>query len=119
MSKLVIDRQKWDRGRSPSLDQPIALLSDSGMCCLGFFALSCGYTEEEITDIAAPSDLNNPSRIPDWMIYKNEIFDTWEDSISCQNLMGINDDTKITDTKREELIRMEFAKNDVEVEFIN
>jgi hypothetical protein len=65
--KLQIKLSDWDRGLRDreikdledlegAYESP-KLLCEYGMCCLGFFALSCGYNRNEIYDVAVLSDL--------------------------------------------------------------
>ena len=51
--KLIIDRDRWARGnfRGKIKSEEVICLRHSfnkSMCCLGFYALQCGYSEEEI-----------------------------------------------------------------------
>lgn len=61
MEKLIIDRSKWRTGHTAenATGQGFtALLNDQGfMCCLGFYSLACGYTEEEIRGVGEPQDI--------------------------------------------------------------
>jgi hypothetical protein len=113
--KLIIDRTKWLRGdpTAPRLLQP-----DTGkMCCLGFFALSCGYTAADIIDRTTPESLTDMNRRwPKWVLEEHEgqAFDSDE---VCA-LINRNDATRITGAKREKEIAAIFAKHGVEVEFV-
>lgn len=92
--KLVIDRNTWMRG-----EQEARLLAEDGrMCCLGFLALKCGFTEEQIKNVAAPSELemngvttDNKQGAETWKKlsrkYKNEYVET----AIGRKLMGVND----------------------------
>jgi hypothetical protein len=64
--KLTIDRKKWLRGTGDSF-----LLSprDGKMCCLGFYALACGLTENDIRDQLTPVGVykQHDKRMPEWL----------------------------------------------------
>lgn len=111
--KLVIDRQKWLRGEGDSLSR-LLRSSDGKMCCVGFFCLACGLTERDIRDKGWP-DVGD-SAIPKWLFHE---FQDGTSSPSRHDLAGNNDGPDIGETERERLIAADFAKNGVEVEFIN
>ena len=52
--KLIIDRQNWIRGGRDSL---LRRGSDNKMCCLGFLAKACGFSDNDITGVPTPSHL--------------------------------------------------------------
>jgi hypothetical protein len=86
------------------------------MCCLGFYALACGYSDSEISDRTTPESLTDMNRWPEWMIEEHEgrVYDSDE---VC-TLINRNDATRITGAKREKEIAAIFARHGVEVEFV-
>lgn len=113
-----IDRRFWGQGK----DSPSLLLGEEGkMCCLGFYARACGYGEAEIYDKNMPSDLRTKEQL-DWLqdtmrVKTNAYSDTQENYLA-----QINDgNTKHYNSraKREKRIAEIFAKNGIEVSFVN
>jgi len=109
MKKLIIDREKWRRG----FDEDTYLLSRNGMCCLGFDALNEGLEESEIRDVYSANDVKVKIN---GITYKNQ---WWRGTKICRDLETVNDDTGISEDKRETKITKLFAKIGREVEFIN
>lgn len=114
MKKLIIDRTKWMRGTNgngSALFNP----KNEKMCCLGFYAISCGLSEKQIAHKAFPSSLEY--HLPDnmkWLLGRNENNECIENSLAT-----INDWYGTTEQEREEELMQEFAKHNVEVTFIN
>ena len=115
MKKLIIDRKKWYRGRGASGSS--LLLSDGTMCCLGFYALSCGKTEDDISGkqlFAVGQNTNclvSAKGEAAWLGRKREGL--------CVGLASINDDVFISQQTRESQISEIFENNGVKVKFIN
>lgn len=67
LKTLVIDRSRWRRGAMATDSEPkgtTRLLNNKGfMCCLGFDALACGLSEDQILGVTAPSLLIPKGRI--------------------------------------------------------
>lgn len=64
MTVLTIDRSKWRRGgqsysNTSGYGGTWLLNSEGFMCCLGFDALACGFTEEQIRSCSSPESLVN------------------------------------------------------------
>jgi len=121
--KLIIDRAKWLRGEGSSTSR-LLRPSDKKMCCLGFYALSVGMTEDNIFNIATPYIIKKTK-------HGCSVYDAWgegawlfdpdeprEQSKDCGSLMHLNDDGAQPDYAREVDIIRVFAKHGVEVEFI-
>lgn len=69
VTKLIIDRKKWARGRGGSE----LLQEDSTMCCLGFYAKALGYTDDDIRWRSTPSETiaRHPTKrnlFPAWLL---------------------------------------------------
>lgn len=145
MSKLVIDRTKWFRGDS-RLSKLIVPEADNKMCCLGFYAKECGYTDDEILGFAEPGQLiRAKNSLENWQYepienyackFDKRLLDVrWWDkenadgtparqyflasSDLCHSLMHYNDSIHMPDKQREEKLTELFKQIDVEVEFIN
>lgn len=129
--KLVIDRNKWLRG-NPNTAQLLRI--DNGkMCCLGFFALALGYTEDQISGLGDPIetiiDGPRPNLWPTWGVCRREkliehdqgdahVREEYEDTDDFNQLMTVNDDAQRSERSREDRIRSIFARNGVEVKFV-
>lgn len=116
--KLIIDRTKWLRGEGEGksfLFRP----EDEKMCCLGFYGLACGLSQEELSGIKNPGAPGIIEKFPDWLIQLKPAR-RWFDQVSeaCGSLIIINDKEGIFEKDREKQIQVIFAKNGVEVEFI-
>lgn len=117
--KVIIDRTKWIRG-NPAKS---ALLVDGKMCCLGFHALACGYTNEQMEGVRTPMSLMSQSHVNNYPVNMAHIMPMGEleKGNTVWQLMHINDDPDIdvTDAMREQEI-IELGKQiDIEFEFIN
>lgn len=120
--KVVVNRSKWSRGR-------VSNLLDAGngkMCCLGFVALGCGYSEDDILGEATPGDVTGES-LRD--AYNNEgkrrdrQADLWPGTSGADAYdaaMFANDDsTVLSDSRREEELINILAPLGIELEFID
>ncbi len=125
MTKLVIDRQRWLRGEG-SGDSCLRRERDGKMCCLGFYCIEAGFTEEDITEKSTPvaiagfdADMRRLAMIdPLLRNYEDEIVEP-SDSELCEELTVINDQQESGETEREARISEKFAEMGVTVEFIN
>lgn len=135
MQKLVIDRQRWLRGETANKSY-LLRLEDCKMCCLGFYCLMLGFTEEEIQNLTTPSAsthlCSETSLDPliDYIEGDEEIEDHYTDSQLCEYFTALNDSPLQqqdfgyryleNEQEREEQIATLFRKElGVEVEFIN
>lgn len=125
VEEFVISRDDWVRGRQSSLLNP-----DGKMCCLGFFSLACGLTEDDILYRGTPADVMEDSNFKfteiltseaPWLVEVHDFGD--DEPMICNGkdtnyLMEINDDSNTDDKcKEEEIIRI-FAENGVKVTFV-
>lgn len=127
--KLVIDRSKWLRGEG-SEASGLLRSSDGKMCCLGQLALSIGATPEQITHVDEPEHCPTLPW-PKGMLLPVDLFDEdeYEENVGPEerfttsqityHLMITNDAEGLSDAERENQLREEFAKLDIEVEFVN
>ena len=148
MEELVIDRREWIRGRGenhhgkPNASLMVRLTGPyyQHKCCLGFYALKCGYEMHEIMGEGLPScvpawaqnhtDLvagrKFEAEVPGYWLFEdcpddirrrfvqNEKWSSWENVMAA-----INDNHEYTDAFREEALTELFALNGVHVTFIN
>ena len=112
MMKLTIDRSRWLRGETAEKSY-LCRPRDKKMCCLGFLALQCGYTLEDITDSETPLLANGNNKFPDSIVEGDEHTEV------CCALMRINDDGKLKEYERESKLKTLFKQADILVEFIN
>ena len=98
MKVLTIERSKWLRGHV----EESYLRDDQGrMCCLGFDAVACGLTPEQITWIAEPSELDTDG-LPEEYIRHRFMFDREAVSMPIEHAIRINDDSSyLHDSDRE------------------
>jgi hypothetical protein len=113
VKKLVIDRAKWLRGKD---DSYLLRPTDGKMCCLGFYAESCGFSLDDLSGKTYPSALVTDSQIPEAMRWL--VTDEYEDTTTCMSLARINDDAGLNEPIREKRVAEEFAINGIEVEFV-
>jgi hypothetical protein len=128
--KLVIDRSTWLRGKLDNWEYDSALLSthyDGKKCCLGFLALKCGFTEEQIADKDMPYDVyEEPKKnktvwrelIEVGQVEGTEDYDSVPNDISAA-LASINDSESLSDKERERRLIKKFKTIGVDVTFKN
>lgn len=105
---FTINRRLWHRGKRKH-ESALLVAATGRMCCLGQIALQCGYTKDEIRDKAAPSCLEDDSKLAK--------FDLGENYHLADEMMPVNDDTDLDDTERErELKRL--AKGHFKLRFV-
>lgn len=121
--KLVIEEKNWLRAGGPG--SGYLLDKDGKMCCLGFYAKQCGYTDKDILYKGGPASINDgeksefSSNNPIRRLLRsndNVIFET--NNGICWSLMHTNDDCTITDEVRKQNITEIFKEIGVEVEFV-
>ena len=119
---MVIERSKWLRGDE---NTPSMLLSPKSgrMCCLGFYALVCGYKREDIKGRTTPSDLGNPSMFPSTIVIerqdKDVLLSSHKNSAKCDKLMEVNDAPELPERQREQQLTTLFKEINVNVMFID
>jgi hypothetical protein len=122
--ELVIDRKIWLRGEGTSKSY-LQRLSDGKRCCVGTFCIAAGIPPKRIIGCSAISLFNKIGQ----SLAVN--FQTVDAQVTFNRLYVINDtpvgdecpflapNERMTEEKREELIKTEFAKLGVNVTFIN
>jgi hypothetical protein len=119
MKRFTIDRSKWACGDVKAKfgeDAYTALLdpASGAMCCLGFYAASCGFAKKDLLDISFPSHILGFDKKPSlkWLTDVSG-------ALSNQSCIAqLNDDETLSQNTREARIRAEFAKHNIEVEFV-
>lgn len=112
--KFTIDRTRWLRGEGSDVSK-LLRPSDGKMCCVGFFCLAQGLSEDTINDkptyyAVIGSIENDPFVLTgDYIIDRQE---TW-------SMYHVNDSPLLSDEEREKLLTNNFAKLGHKVEFIN
>jgi hypothetical protein len=116
VKKLVIDRAKWLRGKDALNDSYLLRPDDGKMCCLGFYAESCGFSLDDLYGKTYPSLLITDGLIPEalrWLVT-----DLYEDTTAGLSLAQLNDDDQLDEPTREERVAEKFALHGIEVEFV-
>lgn len=117
-TKFVIDVKTWLRGSKNSfLQAPDDTNAKGKRCCLGFYLMACGATEEEIKGYLRPEDVSNKVLAPAWLLNKKGLVGP-ESSEDAKELMRFNDASGPTD-KRIAHIRKLFKKNGITPTFRN
>lgn len=106
---LTIDYKNWGKYSMLTFERK--------MCCLGFAALKCGYTKDEIEEIGGPANLQDFSvanKWPSMFLSSNK-----KDTIFTRTLVDINDRYERTTPERMAALHKEFAKKGVALKFTN
>lgn len=119
--KFTVDRSKWLRrgvdGRGCEFVDSVLLNSNGHMCCLGFLAKACGANDKEILDVPCPSHAEGVAW-PKGVLRTRDPRVPPADSVTCQDIMVVNDDMEHTDTDVETVLTQKFADLGIEVEFV-
>lgn len=117
--EFTIDRAKWLQAGHPAIkeDRVESQLCDSQgrMCCLGFYLNSCGVAKSAMRRDLLPSDvvmLDSPKEIQ-WL-FEFDVSSRRNESV----LASMNDAVGVTQHRREQQIRREFAKQGIKVKFV-
>lgn len=120
--KLTITRSEWYRGQVNSM----LLKSDGKKCCLGFYALALGATEDQIRGQFCPNDVATEVAWPSGFVIPplntsigGHVTTRYSNSGNACDLIFINDHSTLTEKDREAQLTEEFAKIGVEVEFVD
>jgi hypothetical protein len=107
LTSCKIDRKTWLRGEGA--DRSWLLRQDGKMCCLGQMAIQAGFTSAQINGVRSPKDLN----------WKQMEGDYTGNGNTVNKLMGVNDDSTITNKDREKMIIKLAARKRIKVKFVN
>lgn len=109
---FTVSRERWLRGEGPN-ESRLLRGRDNKMCCLGFLAIACGYTEMEIMNVGKPADLalKFHKRPPELVTPAGET------TPICRFIMNENDSMGKEDDEREEYLKKMFKEINVEINF--
>ena len=119
VKSFTIKRSKWLRMSKRTQIYSQMLDGKSGkMCCLGFYATSCGIAKKNIKGEPSPMEVafsleDNNSKWNTFLIsnkYNSKI---------AGKLMDINDDDETTDAFKEKEIKKIFATKGIKVKFVD
>ena len=123
LKELTIDRSKWANNSTKEALGNSELLNEEGnMCCLGFYAKACGFTDASIQGVAVPSRLsrNTKETVPG---LTNSVY-TDSDGFSraratdlSDEAISINDSTYDTNS-RERALKALFKAHGTKVKFV-
>lgn len=124
MHEFKIQRSEWVRG---NIGGPSCLLNErDNKCCLGFLCSSYGVSDDSLLGKQTPSKIEEHDNLPDWLIKLQYVSTalgnavlTVYDSYASNILMGINDNTFLTEEQREQKIADLLAAHDVKVTFVD
>ncbi len=125
MRKVRINREAWACGKrflKGKNRNETNLLYDSttnGMCCLGFATSQLsGIPECDLDGRALPREFSWEGKLPEEKLYENfGIPDRGRYEQFELDAVRINDDSKLSTTRREKRITNHFKKYGIEVEF--
>jgi hypothetical protein len=124
--ELVIDERRWLHAEKddPEGNYEGMLRNEEGkMCCLGFFAQSCGVKAKDMLNLGMPADLNRiPKKLRE-MAFDAEDFGDGDVDYSTkdviQDLADANDEEGLTLARRKQRITRLFRQIGVGVTFVN
>lgn len=108
-TSFVVDRTRWFRGQGS--DRSRLLLDDGQMCCVGFLAIACGATVDQISNEPAMA-----SQFGEWRQSTPELYPLGL-KIGQTDIYGINDDSTCADSDREILLKEQFNRLGIAVTF--
>ncbi len=111
MKTFTIVRSEWQRGAAVSL---LKMLRTGKMCCLGQIACQLGYTPKEILGVAHPDGVEDRARL----IKAGFVNHKGRNTHLANRMMTVNDDTAITDAKREAKLKKLAARRDYKLKFV-
>lgn len=132
--RFTIKRSEWARGaRTRSGAVNSLLRKDNKKCCLGIYAEHCGI--ELVVLEASPLDIvcrlgweGTPANYRDLLVATGRRCERldgpgrvgiFSNTRAAVELMAINDQSRISDKRREELLKEAFAAYGIEVEFVD
>lgn len=114
--KFSIRRKDWLRGGKRNS----YLRNGSGkMCCLGFYLRACGVPSSKMVLRPSPASLMERHRdvdVPRWLATL-EVGNLASDTSVCNELMSVNDDTRLKGPVREAKVAKLFKKRGIAVTF--
>jgi hypothetical protein len=118
--KVVVDCERWVRGRYKKYGRSCLLNEKGNRCCLGFVAKVLGYRDGSIQTLLAPAKILETRQ-------SNVLCDVQEtergvfvrNSVFSAEAMGLNDYASIDDAERRRRLVVLGKEHGVEFEFIN
>jgi hypothetical protein len=119
MKKFVIDRSIWRTGQDSNngtgKGETLLLNEHKYMCCLGMYCEQLGIDRQRLVFTGSPASLEMDIPL---LTYKS--VDEYMDTDFASRAMEINDgDEAESNEERERMIAEHFAKEGIEIEFIN
>lgn len=127
MFKFTIDRQIWARGQREHITNKLLDFNPKTkqreQCCIGIFCTALGLPDAELKYNALASRVA-PILPPEaqWLVDSNNMEEDgilWTDTSAAEVLYSCNDSPELDEPERERLIVENFAKHNVQVEFVN
>ena len=113
---FTILRRRWLRGGRGG-DSCLYSESSRRMCCLGIYLRACGFSVGGVKERSMPGDVEaTGKRVPSWMVTRraNNFIRT---SPSNMKLAVMNDNSELSEKKRERKIQELFASQGIKVTF--
>ena len=130
--KFIINKENWRRG-GPTQDKAewgsTQLLNSQGkMCCLGFVCSQSGISDHNLFGNAEPAEVHPQfkDKIPFLVTLRDSsedlsiqpVLEYLVDTSLAREAVSINDNPRLLDDKRIELLTELFAKHSIELEFV-
>ena len=130
VKSFVVDRETWYRGKGAGKS---CLLNTNGkLCCLGFYARSCGVEDRLMRNIGDPNNLvemldgektifdikvNHVNRKAN-VLWETKLVHNKKNSDICNKLMTVNDSETFDTFEREKKLTALFKKIGIKVKFV-
>ena len=114
--KLIIDRDNWIRGEGGESGR-LCRASDGKMCPVGMLLQQAGVPKTALAGRRSASAVPYLPESVRWLVWKLEGGGTFETE-EATYLYTTNDSPTLPEAEREDLLRNQFAKQHVEVEFV-
>lgn len=110
--KFTVYRDTWMRGCAGKL------FSEGKRCCLRFLGNACGIPDTALSELGEPEEAS-PENWPETIVTPGDDETSPQTTTLCQYIIGVNDDTEITDETREPRLIEYFDAAGVDVEFLD
>lgn len=114
---LTIDRSRWSRGDLNGVSR--MRNSRGSMCCLGFLARACGYSDTEITGLPDPRAVVRNTSLNLFPVGMVLVDPDPVNSAAVSAMIEDNDSVTLTEDKRETRIQQKMAEFGVAVTFVD
>ncbi len=113
LKSFTVYRDRWLRGEGATHSQ-LQRESDNKRCCLGFYCLAAGVSEEAIIGKGNPGAL---ACSLDRDLLHPALTDGALEDFALPKIMGTNDDVRLADGTREALLIQQFRAIGITVKF--